>query len=119
MSIIPIENSQAGRVADIHTLLPKSKLVITGEYFHKVSHHLLGCSGSSLESIKTAESHLHALAQCKGFLVKNKKLIKKEINVVTRFKEIYVINGDISSKEIIVTKDVASLAEGQDILISK
>ena len=53
------------------------------------------------------------------FLVKNKKLIKKEINVVTRFKEIYVINGDISSKEIIVTKDVASLAEGQDILISK
>ena len=53
------------------------------------------------------------------FLVKNKKLIKKEIYVVTRFKEIYVINGDISSKEIIVTKDVASLAEGQDILISK
>ena len=72
ISLIPIENSQAGRVADIHNLLPMSKLVITGEYFHKVSHHLLGCPGSSLMSIKTAESHLHALAQCKDFLVKNK-----------------------------------------------
>ena len=49
-----------------------SNLVITGEYFHKVSHHLLGCPGSSLDSIKTAESHLHALAQCKDFLSKNK-----------------------------------------------
>ena len=72
ISLIPIENSQAGRVADIHNLLPMSKLVITGEYFHKVSHHLLGCPGSSLMTIKTAESHLHALAQCKDFLVKNK-----------------------------------------------
>ena len=72
ISLIPIENSQAGRVADIHNLLPMSKLVITGEYFHKVSHHLLGCPGSSLMSIKTAESHLHALAQCKDFLGKNK-----------------------------------------------
>ena len=72
ISLIPIENSQAGRVADIHNLLPISNLVITGEYFHKVRHHLLGCTGSSLASIKTAESHLHALAQCKGFLNKNK-----------------------------------------------
>ncbi|MAJ24319.1 MAG: prephenate dehydratase [Rickettsiales bacterium] len=72
ISLIPIENSQAGRVADIHNLLPMSKLVITGEYFHKVRHHLLGCKGSSLESIKTAESHLHALAQCKEFLKNNK-----------------------------------------------
>ena len=72
ISLIPIENSQAGRVADIHNLLPMSNLVITGEYFHKVSHHLLGCPGSSLDSIKTAESHLHALAQCKDFLINNK-----------------------------------------------
>ena len=71
ISLIPIENSQAGRVADIHNLLPMSNLAITGEYFHKVSHHLLGCPGSSLDSIKTAESHLHALAQCKDFLSKN------------------------------------------------
>ena len=72
ISLIPIENSQAGRVADIHNLLPMSKLVITAEYFHKVRHHLLGCHGSSLSSIETAESHLHALAQCRDFLAKNK-----------------------------------------------
>ena len=81
ISLVPIENSQAGRVADIHNLLPMSSLVITGEYFHKVNHYLLGCKGSSLYSIKTAESHLHALAQCKGFLTKNK--IKPIISVDT------------------------------------
>ena len=40
ISLIPVENSQAGRVADIHNLLPKSKLVITGEYFHKINHNI-------------------------------------------------------------------------------
>jgi len=53
------------------------------------------------------------------FIVKNKKLKKTEVNILTRFKEIYVINGDIESQEVIVIKDVSSLAEGQDILISK
>ena len=72
ISLIPIENSQAGRVADIHNLLPKSKLVITGEYFHKINHHLLGVPGTSLKKIKSAESHLHALAQCRYFLNENK-----------------------------------------------
>ena len=51
--------------------------------------------------------------------MKDKKLIKTEINVLTRFKEIYVVNGDLRSEDTIVIKDVASLAEGQDILISK
>ena len=72
ISLIPVENSQAGRVADIHNLLPKSKLVITGEYFHKINHNLLALPGSDLGIIKTAESHLHALAQCKDFLSKNR-----------------------------------------------
>ena len=72
MAFIPVENSQAGRVADIHNLLPKSKLVITGEYFHKVHHCLLGLKHSKIEDIKTAESHLHAIAQCRNFLASNK-----------------------------------------------
>ena len=72
ISLIPVENSQAGRVADIHNLLPKSKLVITGEYFHKINHNLLALPGSNLSKIRTAESHLHALAQCKDFLSKKK-----------------------------------------------
>ena len=72
ISFIPIENSQAGRVADIHNLLPKSRLMISGEYFHRINHSLLAIKGSSLEVIKTAESHLQALAQCRNFLNVNK-----------------------------------------------
>ena len=47
-------------------------MVITGEYFHKINHHLLGIPGTSLKNIKSAESHLHALAQCRYFLNENK-----------------------------------------------
>ena len=72
IAFIPIENSQAGRVADIHNLLPKSKLLIAGEYFHKINHNLLGLKDSSIEKIKTVESHMHALAQCRDYLNINK-----------------------------------------------
>ena len=53
------------------------------------------------------------------FIINGKKLQKKEINILTRFDEIYVINGNVKSNDLIVTKDVSSLSEGQDILISK
>ena len=72
ISFIPVENSQAGRVADIHNLLPRTKLVITGEYFFKINHQLLGIQKTSLENIKFAVSHFHALAQCRDFLQANK-----------------------------------------------
>ena len=52
------------------------------------------------------------------FVINNKKLQKRQINVITRFDEIYVIDGNVKSNDIIVTKDVSSLSEGQDILIS-
>ena len=52
------------------------------------------------------------------FIINNKKLQKRLVNVITRFDEIYVIDGDIKSNDFIVTKDVSSLSEGQDILIS-
>ena len=68
ISFIPVENSQAGRVADIHNLLPKTKLVITGEYFLKINHQLLGLKNTELKNIKFAVSHFHALAQCREFL---------------------------------------------------
>ncbi len=71
LAFIPIENSQAGRVADIHNLLPKSNLLIAGEFFHKIQHQLLGLPESSIEKIVTAESHFHALAQCRDFLSSN------------------------------------------------
>ena len=51
LAMIPIENSIAGRVADIHHLLPGSELNIIGEHFQPVNHHLLGCHGSSIEGL--------------------------------------------------------------------
>ena len=53
------------------------------------------------------------------FIVENTKLVKREINIITRYDEIYIINGNIKSNDIIVTRDVSSLSEGQDIIISE
>jgi len=63
---IPIENSNAGRVAEIHNLLPKTSLNIVGEYFHAVSHQLLATKDAKLEDIKTVYSHPQALMQCQN-----------------------------------------------------
>src|ERR1700760_979631 len=70
LGMIPIENSVAGRVADIHHLLPASGLHIVGEWFLPVHHQLLGLKGSKLGDIKTVESHVHALGQCRRIIRK-------------------------------------------------
>jgi prephenate dehydratase len=63
--MIPVENSVAGRVADIHHLMPHSGLHIIAEHFMPVRHQLLAPKGAKLEEIKTVESHVHALGQCR------------------------------------------------------
>jgi prephenate dehydratase len=65
LGMIPIENSVAGRVADIHHLMPHSGLHIVAEHFMPVRHQLLAPKGSVLGEIKTVESHVHALGQCR------------------------------------------------------
>ena len=67
-AMIPIENSLAGRVADIHRLMPESGLHIVGEHFARVNHHLLAPEGATLKTIKRVHSHVHALGQCRDFL---------------------------------------------------
>lgn len=69
--MIPIENSLAGRVADIHTLMPVSKLFIVREHFLKINHHLLALPGTKLKDVRIARSHVHALGQCRDFLRKH------------------------------------------------
>ncbi len=64
--MIPIENSVAGRVADIHHLMPDSGLHIIGEHFERVNHHLLALPGATLDKIRTVRSHVHALSQCRN-----------------------------------------------------
>ncbi|HXP30484.1 MAG TPA: prephenate dehydratase [Stellaceae bacterium] len=68
LAMLPIENSVAGRVADIHHLMPRSGLHIIGEHFQRVNHHLLALPGASLETIKVVRSHVHALSQCRNFI---------------------------------------------------
>jgi prephenate dehydratase len=67
-AMIPVENSVAGRVADIHHLLPGSGLHIIGEHFQRVNHQLLVLPGTKIEDLKTVHSHVHALSQCRKFL---------------------------------------------------
>ena len=66
--MIPIENSVAGRVADIHHLLPESGLFIVGEHFHRVRHCLLAVKGARLQDLKEVHSHTQALGQCRATL---------------------------------------------------
>ncbi len=68
LGMIPIENSLAGRVADIHQLLPTSNLSSIGEYFLPVHHQLLGVPGAKIEDLEVVQSHVHALGQCRRII---------------------------------------------------
>ncbi len=68
LGMIPIENSLAGRVADIHHLLPTSGLHIVGEHFLPIHFQLMGLPGTRLKDIKSVHSHIHALGQCRKII---------------------------------------------------
>ena len=70
--VIPLENSLAGRVADIHYLLPKYKLQIHAEHFQKVEHNLLARENTKLEDIKYVRSHSQAIGQCQKLIMEKK-----------------------------------------------
>ncbi|WP_446040987.1 prephenate dehydratase [Streptomyces sp. SID1121] len=68
LAVIPVDNSAAGRVADVHHLLPDSGLSIIGEYFLDIRFDLMGVPDGSLEQVETVRSHVHALSQCRKVL---------------------------------------------------
>jgi prephenate dehydratase len=68
LAMVPVENSVAGRVADIHHLLPESGLHIIGEHFQRVNHMLLGLKDAKISDIRSVKSHTHALAQCRKLI---------------------------------------------------
>jgi prephenate dehydratase len=70
IGMIPIENSYAGRVAEVHNILAHTDLHIVGEYFLRIEHHILGVKGAKLEDIQTIISHPQALMQCRETLKK-------------------------------------------------
>ena len=98
--VIPIENSLAGRVADIHYLLPKYKLQIHGEHFQAVEHNLLCKPEASISDIKFVRSHAQAIGQCQNLIIKKK------------FKPIISADTAGSAKELAEGKDktIAAIA---------
>ena len=70
LAMIPVENSVAGRVADIHHLLPDADLYIVGEHFERVRHQLLGLKGAEISDLKRVLSHTQALGQCRAAIRK-------------------------------------------------
>ncbi len=68
LGMLPCENSLAGRVPDIHALLPASGLSIVGEHFQRVEHCLLAPKGATIAGLKRAHSHAVALGQVRGIL---------------------------------------------------
>jgi prephenate dehydratase len=68
LAMIAIDNSLAGRVADVHHLLPQSKLFIVGEHFLPIHFQLLVNKGTKAEGIKSVHSHVHALGQCRKII---------------------------------------------------
>lgn len=68
LAMIPVENTIAGRVGDIHYLLPRTNLQIIGEHYLPIRFQLMALKGSKLSNIKAARSHIMGLGQCRNFL---------------------------------------------------
>lgn len=67
-AMIPVDNTLAGRVADVHHLLPESGLYIIGEHFQTIRHNLLAPKGATIEELKHVHSHIHAIPQCRKLI---------------------------------------------------
>ncbi|HEY0224493.1 MAG TPA: prephenate dehydratase domain-containing protein, partial [Pseudolabrys sp.] len=98
LGMIPIENSVAGRVADIHHLMPTAKLHIIAEWFLPIRNQLMAPKGATLQTIKTVQSHVMALGQCR--------------NVIRELKLKPVVAADTagSAREVAEAKDLSRAA---------
>jgi len=107
IGLIPVENSIAGRVAEIHSLMHKTPLKIVGEFFMKVELHLLGTEKININQIKNVRSHIHALSQCRKFIKKNKVKTIVSADTALAAKEISEKNNPTESA--IATKLAAQI----------
>jgi prephenate dehydratase len=96
LAIIPVENSIAGRVADLHSLLPHTRLKIVAEHFQRVEHCLVALPGASLKSVRSVKSHVQALAQCRNFLKRHRFLPTVHADTAGAAREI----ADIGDKSV-------------------
>jgi len=98
LAMIPIENSVAGRVADIHHLMPDSGLHIVAEWFLPIRNQLMAPKGATLQTIKSVESHVMALGQCRNII--------REL----RLKPIVAADTAGSAREVAESKDITRAA---------
>ncbi len=87
-AMIPIENSQAGRVAEIHNLLPRTNLHIVAEHIQKVEHHLYGVPGASLDQVTDVYSHHQGLLQCRSFITEHQFTTHIHDNTATAARDV-------------------------------
>lgn len=113
--VIPIENSLAGRVADIHYLIPKYKLQVHAEHFHKVNHNLLGIKGSKIKDLKTVRSHAQAIGQCQKIISDNK--LKPIISADTAGSARFIFERK-DKKEAAIASTLAAKIYNLEILLS-
>ncbi|WP_455477167.1 prephenate dehydratase [Bartonella sp. B41] len=113
LAMIPIENTLAGRVADVHHLLPQSSLCIIGEYFLPIHFQLMVLPGVKREEIKTVHSHIHALAQCRKIIRNNgwKPIISDDTAGAAKF-----VKKDAKRSQAALAPLIASELYGLDIL---
>lgn len=102
LAMIPVDNTIAGRVADVHHLMPDGDLFIIGEHFQPIHHALLGVKGTSKEMLTHVHSHIHALPQCRNFIQDNK--LKPHIHADTAgAAEEVAARGDVAHAAIAST----------------
>ena len=87
-AMVPIENSQAGRVAEIHNLLPRTNLHIVAEHIKKIEHHLYGLTNATLESVTDVYSHHQGLLQCRSFITARKLRTHIHDNTATAARDV-------------------------------
>jgi prephenate dehydratase len=115
LAMIPVDNTLAGRVADVHHLIPKRGLHIIGEYFLPIRMDLMGVPGTKLEDVKHVHSHIHALPQCSK-LIKSLNLEKHVSADTARAAQEVAERGDKTHAAIAAT--FAAEIYGLDILKS-
>lgn len=114
IGMIPIENSVAGRVGDIHHLLPGAGLYIHGEFFLPLHHQLMGVKGVKIEDIKTVHSHIVALSTCRKVITKLN--LEPVVAVDTAAAAHMVADANDPTKAAIASK-LAAEVYGLDILV--
>ena len=115
LAVIPVDNTIAGRVADVHHLIPNGDLFIIGEYFMPIRHALLGIKGSEIQDLEYVHSHVHAIPQCRK---KIRELGLKENIHADTAGAAHEIAERNDKKHCAIASELAAEIYGLDILIN-